>query len=98
SLTITADPYGAQEKFDEIIVKRARGLARQTDFIEHRTREYYDAGIAQAFAEMRRVLQDDGLVTIVFGHGEPEVWRRLLGAIQAAGLIMTASWPANTES
>ena len=71
---ITADPHGTQEKTDEIIVKRVRGEAPD----EHRTREHYDTLIAEAFAEMRRVVRDDGVVTIVFGHGEPEVWQRLL--------------------
>jgi putative DNA methylase len=37
-------------------------------------------------------------VTIVFGHGEPEVWHRLLGAISSAGLVMSGSWPARTEA
>jgi putative DNA methylase len=37
-------------------------------------------------------------VTIVFGHGDPEVWHRLLGAITAGGLYLTGSWPAKTES
>lgn len=91
-LSFTADPRGLQEKDDEIIVKdhgRAPG--------EHRTREHYDSRIAVAFAEMRRVVKEDGIVTIVFGHGEPEVWKRLLGAIQSADLVMTGSWPARTE-
>jgi len=47
---------------------------------------------------MRRVVVDHGVVTIVFGHGEPEVWQRLLTAISNAGLVTTASWPANTEA
>lgn len=93
-LTITADPHGAQEKAQEIIVKRVRGEAPD----EHRTREHYDTLIADAFAQMRNVVRDDGLVTIVFGHGEPEVWQRLLRSIERAGLVMTGSWPANTES
>jgi putative DNA methylase len=93
-LAITADPHGAQEKAQEIIVKRVRGEAPD----EHRTREHYDALIAEAFAQMRRAVRDDGVVTIVFGHGEPEVWQRLLRSIERAGLVMTGSWPANTES
>ncbi|WP_292976242.1 DUF1156 domain-containing protein [Mycobacterium sp.] len=93
-LTITADPNGAQEKAQEIIVKRVRGEAPD----EHRTREHYDTLIADAFAHMRNVVRDDGVVTIVFGHGEPEVWQRLLRSIERAGLVMTGSWPANTES
>lgn len=93
-LAVTADPDGCQEKTDEIIVKRVRGEAPH----EHRTRAHYDTTIAKAFNEMRRVVKDDGLVTIVFGHGEPEVWQRLLTSIKNADLVMTGSWPANTES
>jgi putative DNA methylase len=90
---LTADPRGVQEKTDEIIVKR--GGAGVGD---HRTREFYDAMLARSFAEARRVVREDGVVTIVFGHGDPEVWHRLLGAITAGGLCLTGSWPAKTES
>ncbi|KJK51673.1 DNA methyltransferase [Lentzea aerocolonigenes] len=93
-LAITSDPDGCQEKAQEIIVKRVRGEAPH----EHRTRKHYDTLIAEAFAQMRQVVRDDGVVTIVFGHGEPEVWQRLLHSIERAGLVMTGSWPANTES
>jgi adenine-specific DNA methylase len=88
----TADPHGVQEKTDEIIVKK--GGTSNDDF---RTRQRYDRLIARAFAESRRVVRPDGVVTIVFGHGEPEVWHRLLGAITNAGLVLTGSWPAKTE-
>jgi putative DNA methylase len=93
-LLMTADEHGGQEKAEEIIVKRVRGEAPN----EHRTRAHYDAKIAQAFAEMRRVVKEDGVVTIVFGSGDPEVWQRLLAAIQQADLVMTGSWPATTEA
>lgn len=96
-LCITSEPTGAQEKALEIIVKRTRGISK-SDYTDHRTREHYDTNIAAAFAEARRVVKRDGVVTIVFGHGEPEVWQRLLASITTAGLVMTASWPANTES
>jgi putative DNA methylase len=92
-LALSANPDGTQDKSEEIIVKehgRAPG--------EHRTREHYDAKIAQAFREMRRVVRTDGVVTIVFGSGDPVVWQRLLSALQQADLVMTASWPANTEA
>jgi adenine-specific DNA methylase len=93
-IAITSDEYGCQEKTEEIIVKRVRGDAPN----EHRTREHYDTKIAQAFREMRRTVRDDGVVTIVFGSGDPEVWQRLLAAIQQTDLVMTGSWPANTEA
>jgi putative DNA methylase len=91
-VAFTVDPNGVQEKTDEIIVKK--GGTKNNDF---RTRERYDDLISKAFAEARRVVRPDGVVTIVFGHGEPEVWHRLLGAISNAGLVLTGSWPAKTE-
>ena len=91
---VTSDVHGCQEKQNEIIVKRVRGDAPD----EHRTRTHYDSKIAESFREMHRVVRDDGIVTIVFGSGDPEVWQRLLSAIDQAGLVMTGSWPANTEA
>jgi hypothetical protein len=93
---ITADPHGAQDKAEEIIVKKFR--AKREGLTDHRTQTFYDDRIRAAFKEMRRAVKNSGLVTIVFGHGEPEVWQRLLSAIEQAGLVMTGSWPANTES
>jgi putative DNA methylase len=90
---LTADPRGVQEKAEEIIVKRGGAAVG-----DHRTREFYDRMLARSFAEARRVVRDDGVVTIVFGHGDPEVWHRLLQAITAGGLNLTGSWPAKTEA
>jgi adenine-specific DNA methylase len=91
-LAITAHPNGVQEKDVEIIVKKG-GTSNK----DHRDRRHYDTKIAEAFGEMHRVVADDGVVTIVFGHGEPEVWQRLLAAIENAGLVLTGAWPAKTE-
>jgi putative DNA methylase len=93
----TTDTDGVQEKTDEIIVKRFRAK-KTAERLDHRTREHYDTCIAKAFAEARRVVRQDGVVTIVFGHGDPEVWHRLLDAITSAGLVLTGSWPAKTEA
>lgn len=92
-LWLTADPRGVQEKSLEIIVKE-HGKAPG----EHRNRKHYDESIAAAFAEMGRVVTSSGIVTIVFGSNDPEVWQRLLSAVTAAGLLMTGSWPASTEA
>jgi adenine-specific DNA methylase len=91
-LLITADPNGLQEKTDEIIVKKGGSSSN-----DHRTQAHYDRLIARAFAEAARVVDNDGVVTIVFGHGDPEVWHRLLSAVTEGGLVLTGSWPARTE-
>lgn len=90
---ITNDLRGLQDKDHEIIVKK--GGTKNKD---HRTRVHYDDMIARAFRESARVTKDSGVVTIVFGHGDPDVWHRLLSAITAAGLVLTGSWPARTET
>jgi adenine-specific DNA methylase len=91
-LAMTAHELGVQEKQEEIIVKKGG-----TSNNDHRDRQHYDRLISQAFAEAQRVVSADGVVTIVFGHGEPEVWQRLLSAISGAGLVLTGAWPAKTE-
>lgn len=82
-----------QPKNDEIIVKR--GTTRPE---EHRTKPWYHEQLANAFGEMKRVLKDDGHLTVVFGHHDPDAWVRLLGALRDAGFVVTSSWPSRTES
>ncbi len=91
-LGMTQNEFGVQEKTEEIIVKKGG-----TSSNDPRDRGHYDRLISKAFSEARRVVRDNGVVTIVFGHGEPEVWQRLLTAIQDAGLVLTGAWPAKTE-
>lgn len=93
--SMTSHPHGTQENDDEIIVSHYWDYTNVDG--EHRTPERYDRLISDAFAECERVVHPDGVVTIVFGHGEPEVWRRILDAISQAGLMLTGAWPANTE-
>jgi len=83
---------GLQDKSDEIIVKRGNALG------EHRTRDFYERMLSRAFGEARRVLRSDGHLVVVFGHSDPEAWKRLLGALHDAGFIVTSSWPSRTET
>jgi putative DNA methylase len=87
-------PDGLQSKSDEIIVK---SKGRRTDG-EHRTTDFYEAMLAKSFVEARRVLRPQGHLTVVFGHADPEAWKRLLGALTRAGFIVTSSWPSRTET
>jgi adenine-specific DNA methylase len=91
-IAITDDPRGLQDKEFEIIVKKGGTKNR-----DHRTQAHYDKLISQAFRESAAATKPDGVVTIVFGHGDPDVWHRLLSAISEADLVLTGSWPARTE-
>jgi putative DNA methylase len=89
-----ADSFGLQDKTDEIIVK-GRGAKGAGD---HRSDEArYERLLALSFGEARRVLKQNGQLTIIFGHSDPEAWQRLLAALTEAGFIVTSSWPSRTE-
>ena len=90
---VTAHADGIQEKTDEAVVKMTYRNSG-----DHRTPDHYDKCITRAFAEARRTVTAEGVVTIMFGHDDPYVWQRLLAAIGEAGLVLTGSWPARTES
>ena len=88
---ITSDPAGLQEKTEEAVVKFGNKEG------DHRTKEHYKDCIAKAFDQARRKITPDGVVTIIFGHGDPDIWHDLLTSIDQAGLVLTGSWPARTE-
>ncbi|MER6425755.1 hypothetical protein [Streptomyces sp. NPDC001137] len=81
-----------QNKDDEIIVRRVYNGGVKHD------RDFYERSLAQAFSEARRVLRPDGHLVVVFGHSDPEAWKRLLAALHAAGFVVTSSWPSRSES
>lgn len=59
--------------------------------------EYRDR-MAAIFAEMRRVLKPDGVMTLMFTHKATGAWDALTMGLMKAGFIITASWPVNTEA
>ena len=59
--------------------------------------EYQDR-MAMIFAECRRTLKPDGILTLMFTHKASGAWDALTTGLIEAGFIITASWPINTES
>lgn len=60
-------------------------------------RSFFESRMAQAFAEGRRVLREDGIGCVVFAHKTTEGWEALLSGMLQAGWTITASWPIATE-
>ena len=58
----------------------------------------YQERMAMIFAECRRVLKPDGIMTVMFTHKETSAWDALTKGLMEAGFIITASWPINTEA
>jgi putative DNA methylase len=71
--------------------KGQKGAARLAD-------DDYRVKMEGIFAESRRVLKDDGIMTVMFTHKDTGAWDALAMSLMDAGFVITASWPVNTEA
>jgi len=60
-------------------------------------RLHYERKMTAIFEECRRVLTDDGVMTVMFTHKQAEAWDTLGESLLEAGFNIEASWPVNTE-
>ena len=58
----------------------------------------YQERMASIFAECRRVMKPDGIMTLMFTHKASGAWDALTTGLMEAGFVITASWPVNTEA
>jgi len=61
-------------------------------------RVFYRKLMAESFAECRRILRDDGVLTVMFTHKKQEAWEALFESLIRAGFMIEATWPVKTES
>ena len=66
--------------------------------MKQRAYDDYVERMRRMFAECRRVIKDDGIMTIMFTHKSTEAWDALTIGIIEAGFRITATWPVKTES
>ncbi len=59
--------------------------------------EWFEEAMARAFSEGRRVLNEDGVGSVVFAHKTTEGWEALLSGLIRGGWTITGSWPIATE-
>lgn len=74
---------------------RRKGSAREA---LDQARAFYQRLMTDAFSEMRRILRDDGVLTVMFTHKKQEAWEALFKSLIDAGFTITATWPVKTES
>lgn len=65
---------------------------------KERARLAYRRLMMETFRECRRILRDDGALTVMFTHKKQEAWEALFGSLVEAGFVITATWPVKTES
>jgi len=67
------------------------------DEIKGKDKNYFEATMAKAMAEGRRILNPNGIGVVVFAHKSTSGWEAQLQAMIDAGWIITGSWPIDTE-
>ncbi len=61
-------------------------------------RNFFESRMARAFAENRRILNEEGIGSVVFAHKTTEGWEALLSGMIRGGWTITGSWPIATEA
>jgi adenine-specific DNA methylase len=80
------------DKSEELIQHAAR-----TGGDNHAAKRRYEDGMAQSFVAVRKCLQDNGRLVVVFANKQPDAWETLASSIVRAGFSVDASWPIETE-
>jgi adenine-specific DNA methylase len=57
----------------------------------------FETMLKRSFQEIYRVLKPDGIAIIVYAHKSTQAWETLINSLLDSKLVVTASWPLNTE-
>ena len=60
-------------------------------------KKFYEKGVSESFQSAYQILSNDGRMVVVFAHKDPEAWETLVKAMIESGLVVTTSWPIDTE-
>jgi len=60
-------------------------------------KKFFEDMLKKAFQEIHRVLKPNGIAVIVYAHKSTEGWETVINALLDSGLVITASYPLNTE-
>jgi putative DNA methylase len=94
--SLLRDPY---DPTNPLTPKRREAVQDETktDNGRPKDRAWFEETMANAFAAGRRVLQEDGIGSVVFAHKTTEGWEALLSGMISGGWTITGSWPIATE-
>ncbi|MDO8477810.1 MAG: DUF1156 domain-containing protein [Candidatus Rokubacteria bacterium] len=93
---LLVDPF---DSTNPLTPKRREAVQDETkrDNGRPKDRAWFEERMADAFAEGRRVLREDGVGSVVFAHKTTEGWEALLTGMIRGGWTITGSWPIATE-
>lgn len=90
------DPYDPSNSLSPKIQETVQDETKKVNG-QPKDRLFYEEAMAKAFAEGRRILQEDGIGSVVFAHKTTEGWEALLSGMIKGGWTITGSWPIATE-
>ena len=90
------DPFDPDNPLSPKIREAVQDETKVSDG-QPKNREWFEKTMAEAFAEGRRVLHDEGIGAVVFAHKTTEGWEALLSGMIQGGWTITGSWPIATE-
>ncbi|MGA2585469.1 MAG: DUF1156 domain-containing protein [Candidatus Aminicenantales bacterium] len=79
-------------------IPRHRNDGEKAADARRKANDFYQRIMAETFTECRRVLCDNGALTVMFTHKKQEAWEALFTSLVKAGFTITATWPVKTES
>jgi adenine-specific DNA methylase len=79
-------------------VSRFREDGEAAKAAKEKARDHYRELMTGTFRECHRILQDDGVLTVMFTHKKQEAWEALFTSLIRSGFTITATWPVKTES
>ena len=87
------------DKTNEAIASPARfRTGKKAKSVKDLAYDDYVERMVRIFSECRRIIRDDGIMTIMFTHKTTDAWDALTIGIIEAGFRITATWPVKTES
>ena len=90
------DPFDPDNPLSPKIREAVQDETKLSD-AQPKNRQWFEATMARAFAEGRRILNGDGVGSVVFAHKTTEGWEALLSGLIRGGWTITGSWPIATE-
>ena len=93
---VCSDPFDSRNKLTPKVPEAVHDETKQVDG-QVKDREWFEETMADAFAEGRRVLEKDGVGSVVFAHKTTEGWEALLSGMIRGSWTITGSWPIATE-
>lgn len=79
-------------------ISRFREDGEAAKAAKEKARTHYRSLMTGTFREAHRVLQDEGVLTVMFTHKKQEAWEALFTSLIRSGFTITATWPIKTES